>query len=148
MLTKTQKGTFIRDLNKALKHQDLMSFMLREAIIATKQALIDGDLSLAYQLSAVKSFITGVLNPKDKRHAFQEDNDANEKILGNSLYCILDGIHFRLAMTIGEMPSGMMVVSAFQSGALATEEMKRKGDHPIIKRMDYEHNAIRRRANR
>jgi hypothetical protein len=129
------------DLTKALK-KGTVSPTLRNAITATVEALDKDDLNLAYHLTACKSFIVGEINPKDKVHAFQEDGAANEKAIGNSLYCILDGIHFQIAMAVDQMPSGMMVLSACGS-----TEMTHRGTHPIVKRIIAEQRAIYASAN-
>lgn len=126
----------VTEINRILK-KGKTSPMLRQALIAIVGALNQGNLKLAYQLSACKSFITGVLNPKDKVHAFQENNAYNEKTLGRDVYSILDGIHHYLAMDVNQIPSGMMIMSAGGSA-----EMHIKGTHPIIKRILSERRAI------
>lgn len=132
----------IKEINRILD-KGTMSPMLQQALVAIAGALTKGDIDLAYQLSACKSFISGILNPKDKMHAFQEDDKTNEKTLGNGIYSILDGIHFQLAMEADRIPSGMLIMSAGDS-----IEMKRQGTHPIIKRMTREHNAIVNRSHK
>lgn len=131
------RNTTMTTLTKILK-KGTMNQNLRDAVTATVEALDQKNIKLAYQLTACKSFICGVLNPKDKKHAFQEDSAANEKALGQDLYCILDGIHFDLAMRVNQMPSGMMSMSA---GGRVTE-MKHEGTHPIVQRMLDEHKAL------
>lgn len=149
----TLRGVFmnkqiIKTLDRCLK-KGKMSPMLRDAIASTKQAVEAGDIGLAYQLSAVKSFISGSdMRPETYiRHAFQEDHEANEKVLKGSLYHIMDGIHFRLALQAGKLPSGMMLVSMGAGGGKVTT-MKPKGVHPVIKQIKKEHRAIVREANR
>jgi hypothetical protein len=123
-------------LTKALK-KGVMSPLLRTAIEATLKALDTKNLKLAYHITACKSLITSNLDPKDKVHAFQEDGDANEEALGNSLYSILDGVHFQLANVLQRIPSGMMIMYA-----RGIHEMTSKGTHPIIKRIIAERKAI------
>lgn len=122
----------ITSLNKILK-KGTMSPRLQEAVKAILKALQEKDMELAYQLSVVKSFITGSLNPKDRVHAFQEDSKKNKDVLTVSIYSILDTIHHDIASTIGRMPSGMMAVS--RSGVA---QMISEGTHPIIERIKYE----------
>lgn len=130
------------DLTKALK-KGTMSPTLRAAITATVKELDKGNLNLAYQITACKSLVIGEIDPTDKMYAFQEDQAANEKALGNSLYCILDGIHFQIAMTTNQMPSGMMLLSAHGS-----TEMKHEGTHPIVKKIIAERKALYASANK
>ena len=128
---------------KLILKKGIMSPRLKEAVEAILKAINDKNPPLAYQLSVVKSFITGTLNPKDKVHAFQEDQDANEKSLGESIYSLLDGVHFRLSMAVDSMPSGMMILSSSKDGkTMKTEEMKSVGSHPIIRRIKAERKAL------
>jgi hypothetical protein len=129
---------------KSILKKGVMSPMLKQAVEAIIIALNDKNLNLAYQLSVVKSFITGVLDPKDKVHAFQENCTANEKLFGegNDIYSLLDGIHFSLAMKVDKMPSGMMIMSGTPQGNVNVTEMKRIGSHPIIKRIKAERKAV------
>jgi hypothetical protein len=119
-------------------NKGIISPRLRYAIEEILKALNANNWELAYQLTAVKSLITGVINPKDKVQAFQEDHEANEKILGNSVYSILDHIHHDIAFGLDEMPSGSKTLHA--NGK--TSEFKAKGIHPIVRRIQYEHRMI------
>jgi hypothetical protein len=129
--------TWKKDLQNIL-NDGIISPKLRYAIEEIIKALNVLDWDLAYQLTAVKSFITGIINPKAKAYAFQEDHDANKKILGNSVYCILDGIHHDIAFAIDELPSGVMVLK----GDGKISEHKARGVHPIVRRIKYEHQMI------
>src|SRR5207249_5094468 len=116
---------------------------LAGAIVATRDALKDKNLDLAYELSSVKSFVTGRIDPTDMEHHFQEDRDANAKILrGSSVYSELDGLHHDLAWEVDKMPSGMVVMSA--------NGMAEKGQamisHPTIRLINQERDVIERRA--
>jgi len=140
--TTLSKNTLTRaTLNKILK-KATMNQNLRDAITATVEALKQNNIKLAYQLTACKSFICGEINSKDTEHAFQEDATANKKALGDDLYCILDGIHFNLAMQADQMPSGMMAMCA--GGKV--EEMKHRGTHPIVQLMINEQKALYARS--
>jgi hypothetical protein len=133
----------IKKLQFILK-KAVISPMLKTAIENTIEAIKSKDLNLAYQITAVKSFITGEINPKDKSHAFQENCEKNEKILGNSVYSILDGIHHDLAFRNGSIPSGMMMFGVAKDGKKVCNEFKAQGMHPIIKRMKVEKNNIQK----
>jgi hypothetical protein len=123
---------YISILNKALKMATITP-KLREAIIAILKALEDKDLNLIYQLSACKGLICGKMSVATTRtHAFREDDEHNEKVLGNSLYGILDALNHDVAIKIHQIPAGMMVVD---SRSRTISEMKNKGTHPIIKRI-------------
>ena len=63
----------------------VMSPMLKEAVSATIEALKNKDLKLAHQITACKSYVIGEINKKDTKHAFQEDEAANKRTLGDSL---------------------------------------------------------------
>ena len=118
-----------------------ISPMLHQAIEDTIQALQTDNLDLAYQLTVVKSFITGRLEPHNKEHAFQEDHAYNKKQLKESVYALLDGIHHDIAWKLDAMPSGMMIMSVGPKGP-AIQEMKPTGTHPIVKRIKLEQNRI------
>jgi hypothetical protein len=124
--------TLKRILNKA--HT---SPMLDMAIADTIRALEAKDLSLACELTACKSFIIGSLEPKNKQYAFQEDNKYNKTQLKNSVYSLLDDIHHDIAWKLGEMPSGMVMVSSGPK-SMVWNERKPKGTHPVVKRIKFE----------
>jgi len=126
-----------------------ISPMLLTAVSETIRALEADDLALAYQLTVVKSFIMGRLEPNDKNHAFQEDQEFNETLFkGQNVYCLLDAIHHDIAWKLSQLPSGMMILSRGPKGAVV-EEMKSAGTHPIVKRIILERNRIHKHlANR
>ena len=124
--------SYTSKLNKAL-NKGIITPKLKEAIIAILKAFEDKDLNLIYQLSACKSLICGEMtDAPDKIHAFREDHEHNEKVLGNSLYDILDALNHDVAFKIHQIPAGMMLVD---SRSRTVSEMKNKGTHPIIKRI-------------
>ena len=143
------------DLNKALAKGSL-SPMLRKALEATVEALDKKDLKLACDITACKSILIGELQPKNKDFAFQEGRDVNEKLLGNSLYVILDIIHHDLAWILDEMPSGQAIFSAGPKGLVIQERplpigkrfrgILRKKLHPVVQRIRKEREAIRKGA--
>jgi len=126
-----------------------ISHMLYQAVEDTIFALKTNNLDLAYQLTVVKSFIMGRLEPNDKNHAFQEDQEFNETLFkGQNVYCLLDAIHHDIAWKLSQLPSGMMILSRGPKGAVV-EEMKSAGTHPIVKRIILERNRIHKHlANR
>jgi hypothetical protein len=132
---------WIRDLTK-IATKGVISPRLFEAITEITVALKAQNWELAYQLTAVKSYICGVINPKDKKNAFQEDQDANKKMFKASVYVILDCMHHDIAFAMDELPSGTMVLS----GNGQVQKMKSKGIHPIVRRIQYEHRAIQKKA--
>jgi len=109
---------------------------LKKAIEETIKALNKNDLDLAYELSAVKSFVSGDL--KSKGHYFREDDDYNNLHLGESVYSILDGIHHELAFKTGGIPSGMMILT--HTGIRKKEKSKKI--HPVITMMEKERAKI------
>lgn len=125
----------------AIATKGIISPMLFEATIETLVAIKAQNWTLAYQLTAVKSYIVGEINPKDKKNAFQEDQVANDKSLKNSVYLILDRMHHDLAFALEELPSGMMTLSS--NGQV--HSMKSIGSHPIIMRIKKEHTAIHKK---
>lgn len=124
----------------AIASKGIISPMLFQAITEITVALKAQNWSQAYQLSAVKSYICGNLNPKDKKNAFQEDREANERTLKASVYMILDLMHHDIAFALEELPSGAMLLS--DNGQ--AHSMKSIGSHPIIMRMKKEHRDIQK----
>jgi hypothetical protein len=133
------------DLAKALK-VGKMSPMLRKAMEETLKAMKAKNTDLAYQITACKSLICQSGHKFVRKYAFHEDRAANDKALGYSLYCMLDGIHFELAMRAHQMPSGMMVLSSTPKGGCVMESMKSSGAHPIVKRIAFEKARTAREA--
>jgi hypothetical protein len=139
----------IPTLKKILRKAHI-SHMLYIAVEDTIFALQTKNLYQAYQLTVVKSFITGRLEPKNKEHAFQEDQEYNQTQFkeGQNVYCLLDNIHHDIAWQLGQMPSGMMVMSVGPKGT-SVQEMKPAGTHPVMKRIKLEQNRIHKQfANR
>ena len=114
-----------------------LSLMLKDACIDIYKNMVLEDWELAYQVSACKSYIIGKIEPENKANAFQEDQENNEKILGKSVYCLLDSFHHDVALKINKIPSGVTIVSP-----KGVSSMKSKGTHPIIKRIKYEDKVI------
>lgn len=120
-----------------------MTTSTRKAIQEIISALRRNDLELAYELTAVKSFLTGSMEAPARYH-FKEDAKYNQKVLGDDIYRILDRMHHDLAYEVDRIPSGMMVVTARGY----TGKGKPVRSHPIIRMMERERKAIRRRAAR
>ena len=139
------KGDTMKNMNPTTTLKRILkvahiSPMLTLAITDTIQAIQEKNLDLAYQLTACKSHITGVLEPKNKQYAFQEDHDYNETQLKDSVYGLMDTIHHDIAWQIDKMPSGMVVASS--NGKI--REMKPIGIHPVVKRIRLEMNRLHR----
>jgi hypothetical protein len=82
----------IPTLKRILKKAHI-SHMLYTAVEDTIFALQTKNLDLAYQLTVCKSFITGRLEPEDKQHAFQEDEEYNQtQLKGQNVYSLMDNI--------------------------------------------------------
>lgn len=120
-----------------------ISPLLHKAVEDTIQAIQDKNLALACELTACKSFIIGSLEPKNKQYAFQEDNAYNKTQLKDSVYGLLDNIHHDIACKLGEMPSGMVLVSQGPNGVICNER-KPKGTHPVVKRIKFEQNQLKK----
>ena len=106
---------FLRDLDRILD-KAVISEHLKTAVIEIKEAILKKDYLLAADLSSVKSFITHtiILKNPEKNHLyhFREESDKNEKLIGRSVYGILDDIHFTLSMETKTIPNSMIVITA------------------------------------
>lgn len=131
----------IRKMNEILE-KGRMSPKLRAAINSIITALRNNDIELAYELSAVKSYISGVIDPKDKEHHFQEDYEYNRKVFGEDIYVFLDGLHHDLAWEVDKLPSGTMIMTAERK----IEKGRSKRKHPIVAMMEEEHRKIWKKA--
>jgi len=129
----------LKSLNKCIA-QARVSPMLKQACEDIKEAISQEDYSLAYQISACKSYITGSIDPDRHGHAFQEDEKYNRRNLGGCVYSLLDAIHFEMAEKANQMPSGMTMVTekGVQTG------YRPAGEHPVIQRIKYEDDTIRK----
>ena len=132
----------VKQLNKILENA-VMSDQLKEAVKESILALEEGGIELAFELTAVKSLICGEGADPETYH-FREDTQQNKDTLGRSVYGLLDSIHHDLAIELGKIPSGRMILSANGMREKAESEMQ----HPIITRIQEERAAIRERARR
>lgn len=126
----------------------VMNADLRSALFATLDALNKGDLELAYELSAVKSYIVSEIDPKDTENHFQEESKANEKIFGRDIYSIMDSLHHDIAMRIDKIPSGATIFTSTGVGGMPLISGKgpARRKHPVIEKMEQEHERIEREA--
>lgn len=138
-MTKFSTKKAIKEIKEWLA-KGRMSPMLRLALEDTMGALKKGDLQLAYQLTACKSFIVGTMrNRRENGHNFfRESMRLNTKALGYDLYYLLDGMHHDLAFAIGALPSGMCVLSKNPQGGITQHHMAHTGTHPVIACMKME----------
>lgn len=124
-----------------------MTPALKAAMLELRDAIRRGDDDAAYELSSVKSFITGSLETSGRNH-FGEDNDYNRKILGGSVYSLIDNLHFKLAMKADKIPSGMMVLSSRGVGRspVITQKGISRKKSPTLTLIRKEDAAIRKEA--
>ncbi len=121
-----------------------ISKKLREAVSETARAVRTGDFDLAYQISACKSLVVGELKKeKGRDDAFREDGEANERVLGGSVYGLLDGVHFNLSMKVGKLGSGTTVFCGGPQG-ISIQQMEHEGNHPVVRRIKLENRRIAR----
>jgi hypothetical protein len=134
--------TWTKNLVKA-RNKGKINPCLDKALEAIIKALMKQDWDLACQLTAVKSHISDVIDPKSG-YSFQENHRANEKTLGTSLYSMLDGMHHTLAFSLDEIPSGMMVmgttrVPLSKRTRIFIKDFRSKNiNHPVIKQIRLE----------
>jgi hypothetical protein len=138
--------TYVEDLKNLdiLLAEAQMSPELKNAVLELKDALKRKDYNMAYELSAVKSYVTGKIDPNDKRNKFQEGDDYNTKKFGRSMYSYLDNLHHKIAFKLMKkdpsiVPAGAMVFSA---GGIRQKGLPPKSTSPTLKRIEYEHNQI------
>jgi hypothetical protein len=101
----------IEILNKILARAKINK-NLRDAVKELKNAIKSGNKIMAYELSAVKSFVSSGDLKKPSTYRFREDDNYNERALGSSVYRLLDSVHFHIAMETQKIPAGMMIFSA------------------------------------
>lgn len=129
---------------KGIQDKARMSVTLQKAVSEVAKAVEANDLELAYQISACKSLICGMMQTgRNRQNLFREDDEANKQALGKSVYCLLSGIHFQLAMKINKLSSGMMVFSYSPEG-INMQQMKNEGDHFIVRRIKSEKKHIKK----
>lgn len=131
------KAAMLAQMRRVLKTKK-MSPDLRKAINATITALKKGDIALAADLSAVKSFIA--TRTKGEKWSTRQNHFYEYPSRGKSVYHHMDTIHHQLAFASGTMPSGLVEVSL--TGVRSRAKPTRK--HAIIKLMEQESAAIRR----
>ena len=137
-----QAKSWLLDLQK-IQAKALISPKLGEAVSEIQKAIEAKNWELAYQLTAVKSHVCSSLDV-EKKYAFREDREANNKTLKASVYSILDCMHYDIAFSSGETPSGRMIVGRRATGQLVMAQMQMKGIHPIVRRMQLESRRTRR----
>lgn len=129
------KSSNLKRLNEILE-KGKISYQLSEAVVSIIKAIEQDKFLLATDLSSVKSLVGGSMKQNhDETYPYREDNDYNEKHLGNSVYSILDGIHFAYSMRSDKMPSGMMLIS---SGTIIHGGKITELEHPIVQKINAE----------
>ncbi len=124
----------LKSLNLILK-KGKISEPLNEAVVSIIEAIKQNNVLLATDLSSVKSLVSGSMNPKHDHYPYKEDNDYNEKHIGNSVYSILDGIHFAYSVKSDKLPSGMTI---FSSGGITHGGKITELEHPVVKKINAE----------
>jgi hypothetical protein len=117
-----ERESQISELEK-IKSKAKISPHLRRALTEAIDALKSGNVPLATEITSVKSFIAGDVVASGKDH-FTENTKYNEKVLGRSVYGLLDSLHHNLAFESNEIPSGVMIFNA--SGKREREPTKFK----------------------
>ena len=119
---------------KRVSEQSKITPALRRVVNSTITSLQQGNRELASVQTSVKSLITGaMLKP------YGEDDDYNRKILGDSVYYLLDVMHHELAFSLGELPSGTMVFTANGVSQRGLSIIK----HPEVIKINAEFKRIR-----
>jgi hypothetical protein len=144
-----ESKTYENDLSSLeliLKNADMSSDLIN-AVIELRDALKRKNYRLAYEVSAVKSFI--VDGKPSTRNKFAENSKLNEKKIGDSLYGYLDALHYKISFNLMKkdptiIPSGMMIVTAGgirQKGQIPATS-------PTLKRIRLEHEAIEKESEK
>jgi hypothetical protein len=109
-----------------------MSINLSIAIDAIIKAIQDNDLDLVFELTTVKSLISGCLTGD---RPFSEDNKYNVKHLGKTIYEYLDNMNYDYAVKCSKIPAGVSVITGneISSGGLTV-----RSEHPVIQRIQEE----------
>jgi len=139
-ITSVRYSDKVEILDKILEKAKI-TVALKRAILELKDALTNDDLDLAYEVSAVKSYIAGM--DADSKNHFREDVDYNRTALGGEdVYCLLDDMHHTFAFANHKLPSGMMVISldGWKSKSLP------KRESPTLKLITEEHTRIVKEA--
>ncbi len=124
----------LKALNLILK-KGKISEPLNEAVVSIIKAIKQNNVLLATDISSVKSLVSGSMNSKRGCYPYREDHDYNEKHLGNSVYSILDGIHFAYAIKSDKLPSGMVI---FSSGGMTQGGKITELEHPVVEKINAE----------
>jgi hypothetical protein len=127
---------------KRVKSKARMTAPLEAAIVETIKALSSGNIVLARDVSAVKSYIHYYMGTKGGH--FGEDAEYNTQVLGDTVYAILDNIHYQLSMKTMSIPSGMVEHTA--GGTRMANPYKTSS--PTIRQMRKEQDAIQREIDK
>lgn len=138
------KSSNLSRLNEILE-KGKISNQLKEAVVSIIEAIEQDNFVLATDLSSVKSLVSGSINTKQDEYPYRESHEYNEKHLGNSVYSILDGIHFAYSMRSDKMPSGMMLIS---SGGITHGGKITELEHPIVQKINAEFKKTQDECNR
>jgi len=133
-------------LLRRARSQARMNDNLKHALDEIIGAIKAGNISLAADLTAVKSYISGSMGSDPKEYRFQEDSDYNKRLFGGKdVYEILDWLHHDLAFSSGTLPSGLTLLS--RSGGISQRGLP-SGQSRTLRLMREDHEAALRRAHR
>jgi hypothetical protein len=131
-----------KELTNILEKAEI-SQPLREAVEEMIDAWRKNDSTRFYELSSVKSYISNIKH--EDECSFWEDHERNEKILGESVYQILDRLHHFMAYHVGKIPSGMVIYD-FDNGKIE-EKSQSVGDSKTLSLIREEHRKSLKRAS-
>jgi len=108
---------------------------LYQAVKEIIEAIKQKNIGLISELSSVKSLISGEMKSSDSEYPFKEDNDYNEKHLGESVYSSLGTIHFEYSIKADKIPSGIMLIT---SNGIEQSDHKSNSDNKMVKKINDE----------
>lgn len=115
---------------------------LREAVEEIKLGVIENNVDLVSELTSVKSLISGRLS-NSKEDPFNEDDDYNEKTLGNSVYSLLGTMNCDFSIKSDRIPSGMTIVSGGKFTSTAHTDSSK---NPMVKKINREFELCHKRC--
>ncbi len=140
----TSKRQNLIVLNKII-NKGKMSSNLHEVVESLIDSIKKDNVTLVSELASVKSLISGKLKEKCRDYPFNEDSSYNEKVLGNSVYYLLDGINFEFSVKSDRLPSGMTVWSA---NTITQQSHTDISNHIVVKKINKEFDDSRKRYER
>lgn len=130
---------------------------LKRALREARDAMKAKDYQLAEEVTAVKSYVVGEIDPSDTRDHFQEDGEENRRLFGGeTVYDILDAMTHELSfylMSQGRevIPAGAVVIGRTESGRIraqgrndpgVSDRLEPEGSSVTLRLMQAEHDVI------